>query len=111
MPCIALGGGPAGGLAIDRWTAVLPLFHDHDWEAAVLPSALASSAFYIGAQGGFKAREARKVGLAQQGWGAADIARVRSPIALIPRARDPETRALSALAEIVAGYEALHPHG
>src|SRR3546814_3754957 len=36
---------------LDKWTAVVALFHDHAWESGVLPWALASEAFYVGAQG------------------------------------------------------------
>lgn len=94
----------AGALVADPWTAVVLLFHDHDWEAEILRAALGGEAFWIGAMGGAKTRAARMEVLKAAGIGAADRDRVRSPIGLIPSARDPSTLALSALAEIVAAY-------
>src|SRR3546814_2488079 len=52
---------------LDKWTAVVALFHDHAWESGVLPWALASEAFYVGAQGGWVAREQRKTMLTNAG--------------------------------------------
>lgn len=97
-------------LAADRWTAVLLLFHDHEWEHALLDWALRTPSFYIGAQGGAPAREERVARLVDAGHPADDIARIHSPIGLIPRARDSQVLALSALADVVGAYEQLHPH-
>ena len=107
---IGLGQAPRD-IATDPWTAVLLLFHDHEWEREILRWALDGDAFYIGAQGGGRAREKRALELADMGFDADARARVTSPIGLIPRTRDPEMLALSALSEIAAAYEALHPHG
>jgi xanthine dehydrogenase accessory factor len=41
------------------------------------------------------------------GHDAASLARLRSPVGLIPNARDANTLALSILAEVVAAYEHL----
>jgi xanthine dehydrogenase accessory factor len=97
-------------LTADLWTAVLLLFHDHEWEHALLDWALRTPAFYIGAQGGAPAREERVERLFEAGHPADDIARIHSPIGLIPRARDSQVLALSALADVVGAYEKLHPH-
>lgn len=105
---MALGSLP-DDLAADAWTAILLLFHDHEWERALLPWALGGPAFHIGAQGGAGAREQRRAFLAGMGWNEAAIARVHSPVGLIPRSRDAGVLALSALAEIVSAYQALHP--
>ncbi|MGB3167116.1 MAG: XdhC family protein, partial [Alteraurantiacibacter sp.] len=86
-------------------TAVLLLFHDHEWERAILAHALKSNAFYVGAQGGENARMARFFSLTSNGICETDIARVRSPIGLIPGCKLPSSLALSALAEIVGEYE------
>lgn len=99
---VALSLGQEPALPLDRWTAVAVLFHDHEWERTILPWALASEAFYVGAQGGKGAREARREWL-----GEAALSRLRSPIGLFPAARTPSVLALSILAEIVADYEAL----
>jgi xanthine dehydrogenase accessory factor len=37
-----------GELPIDPWTALVLLFHDHDWEHPILRAALREQAFYIG---------------------------------------------------------------
>jgi xanthine dehydrogenase accessory factor len=106
---LSLGRAP-DDLAADAWTAVLLLFHDHEWEHALLGWALGTAAFYIGAQGGAPAREERLERLRAWGHDEADLARITSPVGLIQRARDPSVLALSVLAEIVGAYEALHPH-
>ena len=100
---LALGRPPA--IAVDRWTAIAVLFHDHEWERAILPWALATPAFYVGAQGGHTARELRQAMLAEAGLTPADRARLRSPIGLFSGARTPSVLALAILAEIVAEYE------
>ena len=92
----------------DRWTACLFLFHDHEWELPLLEQVLSSEAFYIGAQGGENARIARTLGLARRGLTEEAIARIRSPLGLIPSCKTPQALALSALAEVVSEYERLH---
>jgi xanthine dehydrogenase accessory factor len=101
---IALGQSPS--LAVDAWTAVAVLFHDHEWERGILPWALETPAFYVGAQGGRGARETRQEMLAELGLEAQGH-RVRSPIGAFAHARTPSVLALSILAEIVAEYEKL----
>ncbi|MBC2670133.1 XdhC family protein [Novosphingobium piscinae] len=107
---------PTGGLAdpdppalppVDRWTAIAFLFHEHEWERRLLPWALASEAYLIGAIGGTRTRAQRLAMLREAGLDRAQIARVRSPLGLIPATRDPATLALAVLAEIVRDYEAL----
>jgi xanthine dehydrogenase accessory factor len=101
-----LGLGRPPDIAVDRWTAVAVLFHDHEWERAILPWALATPAFYVGAQGGKGARETRRAMLAEGGFDP-DTPRLRSPVGLFAHARTPSVLALSVLAEIVAEYELL----
>ena len=91
----------------DRWTAIALLFHDHEWERAILPAALETPAFWIGAIGGTETRTRRTRILAELKFDRALIERVKSPIGLIPAARDAKTLAISVLAEIVGAYEAL----
>ena len=102
-------GRPSGLPPADRWTAVVMLFHDHEWEASLVEEALASDAFYIGAQGGHKARSARIDELTRRGVGGEALARLRSPIGVPTGSRSPQTLALSVLAEIAGEYELLHP--
>lgn len=97
-------------ITADPWTAVLLLFHDHEWEYALLKWALGTDAFHIGAQGGAPARASRLERLHAAGFTEEQTARIRSPVGVIPRARDPQVLALSALAEVVGAYEWLHPH-
>jgi xanthine dehydrogenase accessory factor len=101
---LALGLQPAA-VALDAWTAVALLFHDHEWEGPLLEWALASAAFYIGALGGQVTRESRQTWLEAQGHAAAAIARIASPMGAIPHARDAGVLALSVLAEVIARYE------
>lgn len=89
----------------DPWTACLLLFHDHEWELALLEQALVSDAFYIGAQGGERARSNRTLALAARGVPEERITRLTSPIGLLPSCKSPRNLALSALSEIVGRYE------
>ncbi|MGE5953619.1 MAG: XdhC family protein [Qipengyuania vulgaris] len=98
-------GQVAPNVHYDRWTACLLLFHDHEWELALLEQALASEAFYIGAPGGEKARYDRTLALAARGVPEEQIARLTSPVGLLPACKSPRTLALSALSEIVGQYE------
>ena len=107
---LSLGRRPAG-LAADPWTAVVLLFHDHEWEQAILEWALDSPAFHIGAQGGFEARRMRIERLADRGVPPVQQGRIRSPVGVLTHSREPGVLALSVLAEVVGEYEALHPHG
>lgn len=107
---LSLGRRPAN-LSADPWTAVVLLFHDHEWEQPILEWALSTTAFHIGAQGGFEARRTRIERLAQGGVAPGQLGRIRSPVGVIARSREPGVLAISALAEIVGEYEALHPHG
>ncbi|MEL6690388.1 MAG: XdhC family protein [Pseudomonadota bacterium] len=93
-------------LASDDRTAVVLFFHDHDWEPPLLAGALDTDAFYIGAQGSQRARDARMLEL--EGMGISEDARARltGPVGLIPSARDPGTLAVSVLAEILATAKA-----
>ncbi|PWE48243.1 xanthine dehydrogenase [Thioclava sp. NG1] len=89
-------------VVIDAHTAVILLFHDHDWELDILQEALATPAFYIGAQGSMRAQNRRQKGLQARGVEAASRARVRGPIGVIQSARDPRLLAVSVLAEVFA---------
>lgn len=87
-------------LPIDRWTATVLLFHDHDWELRVLQKALAADGFYIGALGSPKTHRQRREKLLAHGVTEADLNRIKGPVGLISPARDPGTLAISILAEI-----------
>lgn len=102
---VSLSLGQPPTIAVDAWTAIAVLFHDHEWERTILPWALATPAFYVGAQGGHTARELRQAMLGEAGLSAPNRARLRSPIGLFSGARTPSVLALAILAEIVAEYE------
>lgn len=89
-------------MPVDRWTAVVFLFHDHDWESALLGQALATEAFFIGALGSTRTQARRKEHLLSAGFPADDVARVRGPIGLFGPTRDASSLSLSVLAEIAA---------
>jgi xanthine dehydrogenase accessory factor len=109
-----LGGGHVLGslnadfsLPLDRWSALVLFFHDHDWEAAVLKQALASDAFFIGAMGSRITHQNRLDALRAFGVDETAFGRIVSPIGLIPSSRDPDTLALSTLAQIVDQFNQL----
>lgn len=106
---LALGKVP-DHLSADRWTAIVLLFHDHEWERAILQGALKTPAFLIGAQGGAPARAAREAELVALGFAPEQVARIASPIGTVKHSREPLGLALSALATIAGEYELRHPH-
>lgn len=88
----------------DHWTAIIFLFHDHDWEIQLMVAALDRPHFYIGAMGGRKAHDMRIAALRERGCSDQAVATIHSPIGLFHSARDPDTLALSALAEVIEAY-------
>lgn len=88
----------------DEFTAGLTLFHDHHWELPFLLQALSSKAMMVGAMGSQRASTQRIENLRLQGADDAAIARLRGPIGLLPRARDPEELAVSVLGELMQCY-------
>jgi len=101
---IFLGKAP-DGLKVDPWTAIILLFHEHEWEVPLLQWALSTNAFHIGALGGAKTVEARRAALLTAGVSAAHIDRIHGPVGLIPHAKDARTLGLSILSEVIGCYE------
>lgn len=99
-PLVSHGFPP--DLDVDPRTAIVLFFHDHEWEPPILSGALATPAFYIGAQGSQRARDTRVAEMAARGVPKADLARLHGPVGLIPSTRDPVTLAVSVFAEILA---------
>ena len=89
------------GIAADSRTAIAFVFHDHGREAELLPAALRTEAFYIGALGSRETQRQRLETLKRQGFGESQLERLRGPAGLLPRARSAFDIALSFLAEIV----------
>jgi len=98
-----LGQAPQD-MKIDPWTAVVLMFHDHDWEVPIIVWALQTTAFYIGALGGQRTAASRRVLLGTRGWDDTALRRVEGPIGLFGPARDADTLALSVLTDLVARY-------
>ena len=78
------------------------LTHDPKFDIPALACALLSPTRYIGAVGSRVTHEKRKAQLAGQGFTAADLDRIRSPIGLDIGSRTPEELAVAILAEILA---------
>lgn len=101
---LALGSAPVG-LKADSWTAIVLLFHDHEWEGPILQWALSTSALFIGAIGGMRSRERRKAELLHRGCSLTDIERIQNPVGLIGNARDARVLGLSILSQVIECYE------
>jgi xanthine dehydrogenase accessory factor len=93
--------------AFDAWTAVVLMFHEREWEATLLSNAAAGPCFYVGALGSRQTHRRRREHLVAKGLAEQAADRIRGPIGLVDRARDPGTLALSVLAEVSAARAAL----
>ena len=92
-------------LQSDAWSAFIFLFHDHDWEIELMQRALSLPHFYIGAMGGRKAHAMRSEVLRARGVAQETLDRIKAPIGLFHSSRDPDTLALSTLAEVITLYQ------
>lgn len=97
-------------LAIDSFTALVTLFHEHEWEQAILQAALKSDADYIGALGSRRTHEARLDLLSAQMSAAQEKSSsgssqpldvIHGPIGLNIGAKNPNEIAVSILAQII----------
>jgi xanthine dehydrogenase accessory factor len=93
-----------GQTADDEWTACAVLFHDHEWEAKLLPAMLGGKAFYVGALGSYRAHMKRRETLLSNGVPMAQVDRLHAPIGIIPQLRDASLLAISVLAEITESF-------
>ncbi len=96
--------GPAdfsSGL-IDPQTAVVTLFHDHDWELPVFLACARQPPLYMGALGSRRAHEARKTALREAGCSRAFVEAIRGPVGLDIGAQSPPEIALSIAAELLS---------
>lgn len=92
-------------LSSDAWTAIVFLFHDHDWELALMRHALSLPHFYLGAMGGRRAHMERCNALRASGVAEQAIASICAPIGLFHSSRNPQTLALSTLAQVVDKFQ------
>lgn len=88
-------------LDVDHRTAVVTLTHDAKLDDPALAAALRSPAFYVGALGSRRTHAKRTARLAEAGFSAAEIARIRAPIGLPIGARSPAEIAVAILAEVI----------
>ena len=89
-------------LPIDAHTAVLLLFHDHEWEHTLLINAASAQPFFIGALGSRKTQEIRLQRLLEAGLDLKLCSTIHGPIGLVPSLRNASLIAVSALAEITS---------
>lgn len=98
--------GPAASLRADPQTAIVMLFHDHDWETELLAQCLGQEAFFVGAMGSRRTHEVRTRKLLDLGVPRPLLDRLTAPLGLIPSTRDPASLALSTLSHIVSAHHA-----
>lgn len=91
----------------DDWTAFAFLFHDHEWEEALLPWVLRGPHFSVSAIGGRLSRISRRNMLLREGFAEAVANRFDRPAGLIPATRDPAALALSIISEIIDRFQTL----
>lgn len=90
------------GLPIDAHTAVLLLFHDHEWEQALLMYAAKLRPFFLGALGSRKTYRLRLQSLRDSGLETELCQTIRGPIGLVPSLRSASLTAVPALAEVIS---------
>ena len=91
---------PFSDIVMDRYSAVITLFHEHDWEHAILHAALNSDADHIGALGSRRTHQARLEALQSLGETRRPLCAIRGPVGLDIGAENPLEISLSILAEI-----------
>ena len=99
-PIAQISAFDANAMAIDPWTAVVFLFHDHAQETELLKAVLKSPAFYVGALGSRRTHSQRTARLLEAGVPHSAIDKIRAPIGLIERTREAMPLAFSVLADI-----------
>jgi xanthine dehydrogenase accessory factor len=94
------GAGDPPRIRADARTAIVFMFHDHEWEKELLPAALATDAFYIGAVGSRATHRMRLRRLVEMGFDPAQLERIHGPAGLFVGVKNATDIALSILAEI-----------
>lgn len=87
---------------INAHTAVMLMFHDHEWEQSILETCARENPFFLGAMGSRKTHELRIAELMENGLSQNDCEKIRGPIGLVPSLRNASLIAVSALAEVVS---------
>ena len=91
-------------IGIDSETAIIALTHDPKFDDPALQLALISSAFYVGALGGTKSANSRRLRLLENGLTDLEIDRLQSPVGLSIGAKGPSEITVSILAELISTY-------
>jgi xanthine dehydrogenase accessory factor len=102
-------GAALAAFALDRRCAIIALTHDPKLDDPALAAALRSDAFYVGALGSRKTHAARLIRLREQGFGDAELARIRAPVGLAIGAVSPAEIAVSILAEMTQALRGAPP--
>lgn len=87
--------------AADEWSAIVFMFHDHDWERKLIPASLDTPAFYIGAMGSRRTHRQRLEQLEKAGIDPVRLGRIHGPAGLFSGAKSAPDVAMSILAEIM----------
>lgn len=96
-------------LALDPYSAFLTLFHDHDWEPALLAAALETEARFIGCLGSQRTHALRLEALRAAGVAAPALARITGPLGLVPSLRQAPLIAASTMAQLAGVFpRAIH---
>ncbi len=95
--------------AIDAWTAVATLFHEHELEGPVLTAAMDSEAFYIGALGSRVTHAERVSRFRADGYSEDNIKRIKGPLGISIGSRNPPEIAISMVAEVLQVYRQRFP--
>ncbi len=85
----------------DENSAIVFLFHDHEWERKLIPEALKTDAFYIGALGSRRTHRQRMEILEKLGIDPVQLGRVRGPAGIFSGAKSAPEVAMSILAEVL----------
>ena len=91
-------------IAIDAHCGFLTLFHDHDWEPALLLRAVNSKARFIGCLGSTRTHANRIEYLKSKGVSPQNIARIHGPIGLVPSLRQAPLIAVSTMAQLAEAF-------
>jgi xanthine dehydrogenase accessory factor len=86
--------------APDRRTAIVTLTHDPKLDDPALIKVLRTDAFYIGCLGSNRTHAKRVERLTAEGFGAADLDRLRAPVGLDIGAKSPAEIAISVMGQI-----------
>ncbi len=97
--------------APDRRTAIVTLTHDPKLDDPALIKVLRSDAFYIGCLGSNRTHAKRVERLTAEGFGEADLDRLRAPVGLDIGAKSPAEIAISVMGQITEALRRPVPRG